>query len=564
VPLRAVVVSLAAHVKESSNMKFVKRAIPLLLLVVTFNARAAEKSGALTGTIVSRDAATNRLTVAHGDVAGVMGAMTMPYEVRGQKVASLPKDGAKITATLHESGGAYWLTNVAAAREKAMPEHAMSEQHEPAAMPQHGEHAEHGGAAAPQPMAGMQHSDQEHMQHAMSGMQMQRDATSELLMRQASGTSMNPPAAPMHMTMSQHGDWMLMLHGLAFVNQVVQSGPRGDDKFFSTNWIMGMADRPLGGGHLMLRTMLSLEPLTVGKKYPELFQTGETIGGRPIVDAQHPHDFFMEVAAEYAHPIGADMVGYIYAAPFGDPALGPVAYPHRASASEIPQASLSHHVQDSTHIAGSVITLGAQRGILGFAFSGFHGREPDEKRWDIDTGKIDSWAARLTFDPNPNWTAQLSTGHLEHPEAAEPGNIQRTTASIAYSNATSAGQWDTSVIFGHNKKTEGHATNSWLAESVLQFGGRNYVSGRAEVVDKDELFGAQPVPPAIEHGVFRVKALTIGYSRDVLTTQSLTGALGANVTAYSIPDAIKPYYGSSPHSFYLFVRLRGGSSAVTK
>src|SRR4051794_12126788 len=276
-------------------MKFVKRAIPMLLLVAAFSARAAEKSGALTGTIVSRDAATNRLTVAHAEVAGVMGAMTMPYEVRGQKVASLPKDGANITATLHESDGAYWLTNVAAA----------------------GEHA---------PMAAMEHG-------GMSSMQMQTDPTSELLMRQASGTSMNAAAAPMHMMMSQHGDWMLMLHGLAFVNQVVQSGPRGDDKFFSTNWIMGMADQPLGGGHLMLRTMLSLEPLTVGKKYPELFQTGETIGGRAIVDAQHPHDFFMEVAAEYAHPIGADMIGYIYAAPFGDPSLGPVAYPHRASAS---------------------------------------------------------------------------------------------------------------------------------------------------------------------------------------------------------------------------------------
>ena len=529
-------------------MKFLKTGIPTLLLFVAFHVQAAEKTGALTGTIVSRDAATNQLTVAHANVPGIMGAMTMPYEVRGQKVVSLPKDGAKITATLHESEGTHWLTDVAAAGEMAMSEHAMSS-----------------SPAKPtsQPMAGMQHGDQTHMQHAaMPGMQMQNDATSELLMRQASGTSMNPAAAPMHMTMTQSGDWMLMLHGLAFVNQVMQSGPRGGDKLFSTNWMMGMADRPLGGGHLMLRSMLSLEPLTIGKKYPELFQTGETIGGRPIIDAQHPHDFFMEVAAEYAHPLTDETVGFIYAAPFGDPSLGPVAYPHRASASEIPQATLSHHVQDSTHIAGSVITLGAQRGVFGFAFSGFHGREPDEKRWDIDTGKIDSWAARLTFDPNPNWTAQISTGHLEHPEAAEPGNIQRSTASVAYSKAVSVGQWDTSLIFGHNKKTEGHAPSSWLAESVLQFGGRNYVTGRAEVVDKDELFAAQDVPPAIEHGVFRVKALTIGYSRDVLTTQSLVGALGANVTGYAIPDAIKPYYGSSPHSFYLFVRLRGGSSSA--
>jgi hypothetical protein len=514
----------------------------LLFLLITVQAVAAEKNGPLAGTIVSRDASKNQLTVAHGAVPGVMDAMTMPYEVRGAKVASLPADGAKITATLHESEGAYWLTDVKTATEHAMhdapPAPATEHQHD--AM-------QHPAAAAP---------------HDMGGMQMQSDATSELLMRQASGTSFNPAAAPMHMAMTQRGDWMLMLHGLAFINQVVQSGPRGDDKLFSTNWFMGMADHPLGGGHLMLRSMLSLEPLTVGKKYPELFQTGETIGGRPIIDGQHPHDFFMELAAEYAHPLTGNAIGYIYAAPFGDPSLGPVAYPHRASASEIPQAALSHHLQDSTHIAGSVVTLGAQSGMFGYAISGFHGREPDENRWNIDTGRIDSWAARFTFDPTPNWTAQISTGHLKHPEAAEPGDVQRTTASVAYSNATTIGQWDTSLIFGHNNKSEGHDGSSWLAESVLQFAGRNYVTGRAEAVDKDELFAEQNVPPAIAHGLFRVKALTLGYSRDLLATNKLTGALGGNVTFYSLPDAIKPFYGNSPHSLYFFVRLRGGSAGT--
>jgi Cu/Ag efflux protein CusF len=495
------------------------KSLTLLFLLTTLHLSAAERSGPLDGTIVGRDAATNQLTVAHGDVKDLMPAMTMPYEVRGQKVAALPKDGTHITAMLHESSGAFWLTDVKAAEAHAMADHAMGEM-------QH-------------PPSGMQHAHMPGMQ-----MPMKSDPTADLLMRQASGTSMNPAAAPMHMTMSHAGDWMLMLHGLAFVSQVVQSGPRGDDKLFSTNWIMGMAERPLGGGHLMLRSMLSLEPLTVGKKYPELFQTGETIDGRPIVDAQHPHDFFMELAAEYAHPLPNDAIGYVYVAPFGDPALGPVAYPHRASAAEIPQATLSHHVQDSTHIAGSVMTIGAQRGKVGFAFSGFHGREPDEQRWDIDTGKIDSWAARATFDPTPNWTAQISTGHLRHPEAAEPGNVQRTTASVAYS----AGHWDTSFIFGHNKKTEGHATSSWLAESVLQFGGRNYVTGRAEIVDKDEL---------LEAGVFRIKALTLGYTRDVATLGALLGAVGANVTAYSVPAALRADYGTRPHSIYLFVRLRG-------
>ncbi|HEY6139630.1 MAG TPA: hypothetical protein VI670_17850 [Thermoanaerobaculia bacterium] len=410
--------------------------------------------------------------------------------------------------------------------------------------------------------AGAQAQTMSGMQHDMSGMQMPSDPVGDLLMRQASGTAMNPAAAPMHMSMWQRGDWMLMLHGLAFVNEVVQSGPRGDDKFFSTNWIMGMADRPLGGGRLMLRSMLSLEPVTAGDKYPELFQTGETLHGRPIIDAQHPHDFFMELAAEYAHPLGDGTIGYVYAAPMGDPSLGPVAYPHRASAAEIPQGALGHHVQDSTHIAASVLTLGAQRGRLGFAFSGFHGREPDEKRWDIEHGKIDSWAARVTFDPSPHWTAQVSTGHLEHPEALEPGDIQRTTASLSYSGGTPFGRLDTSFVFGHNDKSEGRGTSAWLAESVLQLAGGNSITGRGEIVDKDELFAEDAsVPAAIEHGVFRVKALTLGYSRDVLATRALTGAIGGNVTLYSVPSAIRPYYGSSPHTFYAFLRLRGGSSS---
>ena len=198
-------------------------------------------------------------------------------------------------------------------------------------------------------------------------------------------------------------------------------------------------------------------------------------------------------------------------------------------------------MQDSTHIAGSVLTLGAQRGPLGASLSGFHGREPDENRWNIDTGRVDSWAARVTFDPAPNWSAQISTGHLQHPEAAESGNIQRTTASIAYS----AGGWHTSVILGHNDKTRGRSTNAYVAESVVQFG-RNYLTARAEIVDKDEI----AIPS-------RIRALTAGYSRDLWSAASLSGAVGANVTVYAFPRSLDLIYGGRPHSFCAFVRVRG-------
>ncbi len=363
-----------------------------------------------------------------------------------------------------------------------------------------------------------------------------QEPAGELLMRQTSGTGANPMAASMRMDMAQRGSWMLMLHGVAFLNAVEQSGPQGRDKLFSTNWLMAAAQRPLGGGQLMFRSMLSLEPLTASPSYPELFQTGETLHHRPLVDAQHPHDLFMELAVEYAHPVG-DATAFVYAAPVGDPALGPVAFSHRASAAEIPQATLGHHLQDSTHIAGSVITAGAKRGMFGFAASGFHGREPDENRWDVDTGKLDSWSARLTFEPVPNWSAQVSTGHLVHPEASEPGNVQRTTASVSFSG----NNVDASLIFGRNDKRE-RSTDSVLAEGVYRFGG-NAVTGRAEIVDKDELAVA---------GVYRIKALTLGYTRDVAPHVGL----GFNVTGYAMPSALESHYGSSPHSAYAFVRLR--------
>jgi hypothetical protein len=370
----------------------------------------------------------------------------------------------------------------------------------------------------------------EHMQMPMPAPK-QQDLALDFLMQQGSGTSENPAAAPMHMAMTTYQKWTLMWHGTAFINQVVQN-EGGGNKFFSTNWVMGMAERPLAGGHLMLRSMFSLEPLTIGKHgYPERFQTGEG-----LIDHQHPHDLFMELAAEFAVDIGHHAVGYIYAAPVGDPALGPVAYPHRASAAEIPQATLSHHLQDSTHIASSVLTIGAKQNEFGLAFSGFHGREPDnDNRWDIDRGSLDSWSIRGTWDPSPNWTAQISTGHLHQPEREEPGNLQRTTASVSHFMPMTDGEWSSSLIWGWNHKSS-NDSNGAVAESTLRFNVSNYVSGRLEIVKKEEFAKT-------------IKALTAGYVKDLYRSRDLLGGVGGNVTAYHSG-------GDHPLSFYAFVRLR--------
>lgn len=206
-----------------------------------------------------------------------------------------------------------------------------------------------------QSMPGMREQDMNEQ-----NMPMESHTLIELLQNHATaGTDAQPNSAPSPMLMTTKGKWTLMFHGEAFLNDIQQSGPRGADKFFSTNWIMPMAQRQLGNGTLTLRAMLSFEPGTISKRrYPELLQQCETAFGRAIVDGQHPHDFFMELAALYDYRLSANTLLSFYAAPTGDPAMGPLAYPHRASASEDPIAPLGHHLQDSTHIADDVITAG--------------------------------------------------------------------------------------------------------------------------------------------------------------------------------------------------------------
>lgn len=382
------------------------------------------------------------------------------------------------------------------------------------------------------------------------------DPATAFLLGQASGTSRNPGAAPMEMLMFEHGRWQLMLHGVVSLNDMRQTGPRGDDKLFSTNWLMLAGARPLGGGSLMLRTMLSAEPATISdREYPLLFQTGETAFGRQIIDGQHPHDFFMELAAAYARPVGRSM-WHLYVAPVGDPALGPVAFPHRASAMEFPQAVLGHHFHDSTHIAYNVITTGLTRGMFTLEASAFHGAEPDEERWDLDGGALDSSSVRLSFAPSPRWSAQLSTGVLGKPEALEPGDAKRTTASISHSN----GWWSSTVLWGqiYKESTDAHLT-AWLAESTVRLLRRHHVSARFEMADKDELFPHRHsnvvVRPAPVVPTFRIKALTVGYTFDALLTRTFAVGIGANTTVYDFPAVLEGFYGEDPRATMMFIRL---------
>jgi len=375
------------------------------------------------------------------------------------------------------------------------------------------------------------------------------NAAGKFLMEQASGTSKNPKAWPMPMMAAKTGSWNWMFMGQTFLVGTQQSGPRGGDKFYAPNWFMASAERAVGKGSVMIQFMGSLDPLTVtDRRYPLLFQTGETAFGKPIVDGQHPHDLIMGFGIHYARPLSKKTMFQLYFAPVGDPALGPVAFPHRASAMELPQATLGHHWQDSTHIANEVITAGISHGMFRLEASGFHGAEPNENRWNIDYGAIDSWSSRFSVAPSKNWLAQVSVGRLKNPEPHEETDVIRSTASLHYTN----GGWSSSFIWGRNHKTETHDvrnTNSYALESVAPLGRKNWVTGRVESADKDEL--------QVGHGSsYRIGAYTAGYTRDVDLIRNVQTGIGANFTAYSLPQAIKPFYGDHPFGVNFFVRFR--------
>ncbi len=404
----------------------------------------------------------------------------------------------------------------------------------------------------------------------MPGMDMGPPAPTAPAEHAASGTSVNPRSSPMDMIHKRLGSWNLMFHGIVFIADEQQTGPRGGDKFFAPNWFMATAGHSAGRGSIEFRSMLSLDPATVtNRRYPLLFQTGETAYGRPLVDAQHPHDFLMELSVRYMRPLTDSTSLLLYFAPVGDPALGPVAFPHRVSAMELPQATLSHHVQDSTHIANEVLTAALVRHSFRFEASGFHGAEPNENRWNIDYGGIDSWATRLTWTPGDNWMGQVSVGRLHRPEATELGDVVRSSASLTYNRPIANGNWASSIIWGRNHKTaELHNLNSYLVESVVQFKHQNYVTGRIELVDKDELFNDRPaIREHLEQtagSTFRITAYTLGYTRDVNVVPWLVTGIGGNFTVYGTPVVIRPYYGEHPAGFIFFLRARiKGSEPMT-
>lgn len=379
--------------------------------------------------------------------------------------------------------------------------------------------------------------------------------------RNGSGTGWVPDASPMYMYMQGNKKSNWMVHGSVVFRynkqDVFTKGSRGDAKFDAPNWFMGMYNRLIGTKGLLNATaMISFDPLTIGAKgYPLLFQSGETYNGNRLVDRQHPHDFISGLSAAYTHMLSKDVDVTAYFGYPGEPALGPVAFMHRISALNNTDAVLGHHWQDATHIVFGVATLGIRVQRFKLEGSIFTGREPDEKRYNFDQARFDSYSYRVSFNPTPDWSLQVSQGFLKEPEELEPGfDITRTTASIMRSKSLRTMNWSQTLVWAMNDM-ESHTSreHSILYENNLQFP-KQALYSRYEFVQKaaEEL----DLPSSFGDKNFDIHALTLGYNRNIAPFAPVEILLGAQGTINFPAPELKSLYGSKPIGFELYIQLR--------
>ncbi len=350
-------------------------------------------------------------------------------------------------------------------------------------------------------------------------------------------------------------DWMVMAHGYAWGVYTDQSGPRGDDKAYVQSMAMLSAEKEIDWGRVQLKSMLSLEPLMKNSGYPNLFATGETNNGEPLVDRQHPHDLFMELAARVDINVADDASIFLYGGPVGEPALGPSAFMHRGSARYNPEAPITHHWFDSNHITYGVGTIGFASRKIQIEGSIFTGREPDERRWNIEKPRFDSWSVRGTWNPSPNWALQASTGRLKQPEfLIHPDeDEQRTTASVHYANGNGLSAM---LAFSAKNRKPGPTLTAWLAEANWNIDDHHTLFGRVENVKNNELFPNELDP--LHEVPFRVSKFQAGYAYRLGLTDNLNLALGGTASAFAKPKALDATYGNNPIGATLFARLSLG------
>jgi hypothetical protein len=373
--------------------------------------------------------------------------------------------------------------------------------------------------------------------------------------REASGTSWQPDTSLHGGLHTQVGDWSLMGHALLNGVYDWQQGPRGDDMGFVSGMLMGSARRNFSNGaKVQLRAMLSPDPLMGARGYPLLLAAGETADGEHVlVDRQHPHDLFMELSASLSVPLGRRASAFVYGGLPGAPAFGPPAFMHRMSAMDSPEAPITHHWLDSTHIAFGVATAGVVVGDAMVEVSRFNGREPDEWRYDIETGPLDSTAARISLNPTRSLALQASWTRLISPEQLEPGeNETRWSASAIYTRRFGDdGWWSTTAAYGRRDRDDDRL-DAFALESAVGLGAWT-LFGRAEHIETNELAGDGHG----HHGpVFDVSKVSAGVIRDFRVADHVRFGIGALYALNFVPAGLEASYGGDPDGAMVFIRLK--------
>ena len=418
--------------------------------------------------------------------------------------------------------------------------------------------------ASKAPMQGMEMKDMPGMAQApapasanqpmrmdMDGMNMTGLLGSYPMTREASGTSWQPDLAEHNGIHANAGPWDLMGHAMLWGVYDTQSGPRGSDKAFTPGMVMGMARRNFGDDDTLgFRAMLSPDPFMGKSGYPLLLATGETANGTtPLVDRQHPHDLFMELSSTYSHKFDPHDSAFLYFGYPGEPALGPPAFMHRASGMNIPQAPITHHWLDSTHITFGVLTGGFVHDDWKLEVSQFTGREPDQYRYNFDTPTFNSTSIRTSYNPDEHWSLQASWGNLKSPEQLDPTiNENRYTASASYitrfgENSSVAA----TVGWGLKDLSDGKLLNGVFLEAAYKPATGWTAFSRAEWEQNNEI--------DVTASVRSVGDLTVGGIRDWLVANHTKFGFGASYTFDFMPSAVTPIYGGNPHGAMVFTRL---------
>jgi hypothetical protein len=407
-------------------------------------------------------------------------------------------------------------------------------------------------------MQGMDDKNGTSQSQSMSGMpgmnggsmSMHGDLGAYSMNRESSGTSWQPDLAPAMGRMIMTDGWMLMTEARLDGVADNQSGPRGGSDAFAEGMLMGMASRDLSSGDTLgLHLMLSPDPFMGRRGYPLLLQTGETANGvTPLIDRQHPHNLFMELAASYSHAVSNSDSVFIYAGYAGEPALGPSNFMDRISSSDDPEAPISHHWLDSTHGTFGAVTAGWVHGDWKIETSEFTGREPDQYRFAFNPVRFDSTSVRVSYNLDPHWSLQVSEGFLQSPEQLTPAiNEQRITASATYYTPLDGDGSLATLAFGNKHLSDGTSESAGLLEAEYKPSRAWTIFARGESLGSDELVPGDQVRTASKIG--------LGVIRDWALVDHFKLGLGGLYDFDFAPSSPSASYGSDPHGTMVFLRI---------